>query len=174
MKTSVGALSAALKKSIRLRSRGPYRRSRCSECRARMSAERRSHPPTTSLFPSSIASLLRPLSRSCSLTPRQSGASNGVLILKSANRCIVSTLGAPSHCAECCGGIRSARLLRPMTNPLRPDAGQHQRPAGADQTPVYMDDPPGRYPDGGTDTLTSATLTLRNRSLVNGCALLTR
>ena len=101
-------------------------------------------------------------------------ASNGLLILKSANRCIVSTLGAPSHCAECCGGIRSARLLRPMTNPLRPDAGQHQRPAGADQPPVYMDDPPGRYPDGGTDTLTSATLALRNCSLVNGCALLTR
>src|SRR6266545_3747587 len=83
MNSSVGAFSAALKKSIRLRSRGPYLRSRRSEYCARISAERRSQPATMSPLPATATPLLRPRSRSCWLIPRQSGASDGVLMLKS-------------------------------------------------------------------------------------------
>src|ERR1700730_13415573 len=83
MNRSVGALSRALRKSIRLRSRGPYRRSRWAEYRTRISVERRSQPPMISALPATATPLLRPRSRSSWLRARQSGASNGVVMLKS-------------------------------------------------------------------------------------------
>src|SRR5882724_8885407 len=83
MNTSVGAFSRALRKSIRSRSRAPYRRSRCPGWRSRISAERFSQPATISALPATATPLLRPRSRSPWLMPRQSGVSNGVLMHKS-------------------------------------------------------------------------------------------
>src|SRR5258708_6984263 len=80
MNTSVGAFSPALRKSIRLRSRGPYRRSRWPEYRSRISVERRSHPATMSALPATATPLLRPRSRSSWLIVRQSGAASGVVM----------------------------------------------------------------------------------------------
>src|SRR5439155_1729221 len=66
MNTRVGPFSARdFRKSIRLRSRGPYRRSRWPKCRSRISAERRSQPATMSLLSATATPLLRPRSRSC-------------------------------------------------------------------------------------------------------------
>src|ERR1700674_2604751 len=80
MNKSVGPPSADLRKSMRLRSRGPYRRSRWLACRARMSADCCSQPATMSALPATATPLLRPRSRSCWLIVRQSGASSGVLM----------------------------------------------------------------------------------------------
>src|SRR5260370_3114171 len=80
MKTSVGPFSATLRKSIRLRSRGPYRRSRWPAYRARISVDRRSQPATMSALPATATPLLRPRSRSSWLIVRQSGAPNGVVM----------------------------------------------------------------------------------------------
>src|ERR1700680_1214715 len=86
MNKSVGPPSADLRKSMRLRSRGPYRRSRWLACRARMSAECCSQPATISALPATATPLLRPRSRSCWLMARQSSASNGVVMLTSPSR----------------------------------------------------------------------------------------
>src|SRR5258707_4111030 len=91
MKTSVGPFSATLRKSIRLRSRGPYRRSRWPAYRARISVDRRSQPATMSALPATATPLLRPRSRSSWLIVRQSGASNGVVMF--------CPLSAHSSCA---------------------------------------------------------------------------
>src|SRR5258707_447934 len=92
MKTSVGPFSATLRKSIRLRSRGPYRRSRWPAYRARISVDRRSQPATMSALPATATPLLRPRSRSSWLIVRQSGASNGVVMF--------CPLSAHSSCAS--------------------------------------------------------------------------
>src|SRR4029453_12228405 len=80
MNSSVGAASAALRKSIRLRSRGPYRRSICSGKRLRSSAERCSQPATISVLPDTATPLLRPRSRASWLMARQSSAENNVVM----------------------------------------------------------------------------------------------
>src|SRR6476661_8160245 len=113
MNIRVGPLPGAFRKSIRLRSRGPYRRSRWCECRARVSAERRSQPAMMSALPATARPLLRPRSRSCWLISRQSGASNGVVMLKSP------------------GAAKSAfPLCRKMFYRTRPSAARKRRRLG--------------------------------------------
>src|SRR4029434_5689590 len=80
MTSSVGALSAAFRKSIRLRSRGPYRRSRCPGKRLRIAAERCSQPATISILPGTATPLLRPRSRASWLIARQFSAENNVVM----------------------------------------------------------------------------------------------
>src|SRR6185436_956917 len=80
MNSSVGAPSAAFRKSIRLRSRGPYRRSICSGKRLRISPERCSQPATISTLPATATPLLRPRSRASWLIVRQSSAENSVVM----------------------------------------------------------------------------------------------
>src|SRR5258705_12780443 len=80
MRPGVGLFPAIWRKSIGLRSRGPYRRSRWPAYRARISVDRRSQPATMSALPATATPLLRPRSRSSWLIVRQSGASNGVVM----------------------------------------------------------------------------------------------
>src|SRR5258705_6814952 len=80
MNRSVGACSPALRKSIRLRARGPYRRSRCPGKRLRIAAERCSQPATISTLPGAATALLRPRSRASWLIARQSSAENNVVM----------------------------------------------------------------------------------------------
>src|SRR5215212_3332386 len=89
MNRSVGPCSRVLKKSSRLRSRGPYRRSSRSGYRARINVERCSQPATIAALSATARPLFKPRSRSSSVMVRQSGASNGVVmqILPIALRC---------------------------------------------------------------------------------------
>src|SRR6478672_3077314 len=86
MNSSVGACSLALRKSIRLRSRGPYRRSRWFGKRLRISAERCSQPAAISTLPGTATPLLRPRSRASWLIARQSSAENSVVMQISPGR----------------------------------------------------------------------------------------
>src|SRR5689334_4601736 len=80
MNISVGACSPALRKSIRLRSRAPYRMSICPGKRLRTSAERCSQPATMSTLPGTATPLLSPRSRASWFIARQSSAENNVVM----------------------------------------------------------------------------------------------
>src|SRR5665213_2050537 len=89
MNSRVGALSPALRKSIRLRSRGPYRRSMWPGCRARIAAERGSQPAMISALPATAAPLLRPRSSSARFNLRQSSSAKRVVILHVSGSAVV-------------------------------------------------------------------------------------
>src|SRR5438445_2836103 len=95
MNSSVRTLSAAFKKSIRVRSRGPYRRSRCPGKRLRISAERCSQPATISTLPGTATPLLSPRSRASWLMARQSSSENNVVMQ-------ISPVGPQLPCVPLC------------------------------------------------------------------------
>src|SRR5437870_7220927 len=83
MNSSVGALSPAFRKSMRLRSRGPDRISRRCGCCCRSAAERFSQSAMMSALATTAAPLLRPRSTSSRLILRQSSAAKSVVMLNS-------------------------------------------------------------------------------------------
>src|SRR3989440_4665534 len=95
MNSSVGALSAAFRKSIRLRSRGPYRRSRCPGKRLRISPDRCSQPATISTLPGTATPLLSPRSRASWIRARQSRSENNVVMQ-------ISPVGPQLPCVPLC------------------------------------------------------------------------
>src|SRR5947208_2722723 len=95
MNSSVGALSAAFRKSIRLRSRGPYRRSRCPGKRLRISPDRCSQPATISTLPGTAKPLLSPRSRASWIRARQSRSENNVVTQ-------ISPVGPQLPCVPLC------------------------------------------------------------------------